>query len=390
MGRSGVLSSFRLALAVSGAVAWSVRAEAGDVQIKAAPASNDLSVGTNWIGNAAPSGGVIGRFLMGPLSTSEFVLGGDTAWQGIEVFNPGAGVTVDAGNVLTLGTGGIAMGAVSQGLTMNCGMVLSADQVFNVGTQLSVGGTLSLGSHTLTVTGGGVTMLSGTPGLPLNGSVAGDPSARVVMSGSGTLTLGADSSLLGITVNSGRLNLVGKNLSQGTIMLGGGTLDYSAVSNFLENLQVTGSATLLHTGQVSIAGGGNWTGSGTVTWQTAALELLSGQFDGFNGTLLFGSSAGSLRLTGNTDRNFGNANVDLGTGTFTWLTRDGGNQSIKALGRGGDDAEGGFHQCERDELFYRRGQSEYDVCGGDCQQWGEFHRLDKGGDGDADADGHRE
>ncbi|HEY4330418.1 MAG TPA: autotransporter-associated beta strand repeat-containing protein, partial [Phycisphaerae bacterium] len=328
-----IFPALRLAVALTGAGAGVLPVSAGDVRIKTAPASNDLSIGTNWIGSNAPLSGDRAVF-DGPLTTTEFVLDNDASWQGIQLLSPGAALTLDAGNLLTLGSSGIDMSAATQSLILNAGVALACDASFNVATTLTLGGTMSLGTHTLTIAGSGVTFITGTPGPLLNGTLAADPLGRLVKSGAGTLTLNADTSLQAITLQAGRLNFVGKNLSQGVITLSGGILDYSTALNFPEAINVAGTATLMHTGQSIISETGNWTGAGAITWLTTLQENEAGQFSSFTGSLLFGASSGSLRLTGSTDHDLSNVNVDLGTATFTWLTNNGGNQSIGALSGG--------------------------------------------------------
>jgi autotransporter-associated beta strand protein len=79
-------------------------------------------------------------------------LGADLSWAGIKIVGPGAAVTINSGNTLTIGTSGIDLSTATQDLTLNSGFTLlnSGQQSWAAaaGRTLNVAGTFT---HTGTV-----------------------------------------------------------------------------------------------------------------------------------------------------------------------------------------------------------------------------------------------
>lgn len=79
-------------------------------------------------------------------------LGADLSWAGIKIVGPGAAVTINSGNTLTIGTSGIDLSTATQDLTLNSGLTLlnSGQQSWAAaaGRTLNVAGTFT---HTGTV-----------------------------------------------------------------------------------------------------------------------------------------------------------------------------------------------------------------------------------------------
>jgi len=176
----------------------------------------NLSLAGSWVDDtspatdtAPPSTNDIAQFdsLVG--ATSSFDLGqASTSWLGLNVTNPGAAVTIDdsgleAVNSLTLGASGINVG--SQSLTINDGVNIGANQTWSVasGQNLTVNGIITGSANTLTFTGAGSSVLTGSSAytgsvatnatnLTLDFSGASAPVSNILNSGS-TLQLGGGS-----------------------------------------------------------------------------------------------------------------------------------------------------------------------------------------------------
>src|SRR5262245_38075893 len=96
---------------------------------------DNLTVGTSWVGGVVPTSSDIAVWdsTVSAANTTD-TLGADTNWLGLSITSPGALVTINAGNTLTLGGSGIDMSAASQGLALACPVNLGASQIWNVGT----------------------------------------------------------------------------------------------------------------------------------------------------------------------------------------------------------------------------------------------------------------
>lgn len=176
---------------------------------------SDLSLAGSWIGNVVP--GLLDTALWDSNVTgvNTTVLGADLSLFGLRLTNPAGAVTINAGNTLTLGGGGIDMGRATQDLTLNNAVTLGGTQDWNVGA-----------GRNLTVTG-----------------AIGDGGAffGVTKTGTGTLTLAGANTYTGATaVNGGTLllnfaaasapdlDIVNTNSS---LQLGGGRLTLQGAAN---------------------------------------------------------------------------------------------------------------------------------------------------------------
>ncbi|HVT79517.1 MAG TPA: autotransporter-associated beta strand repeat-containing protein, partial [Phycisphaerae bacterium] len=219
-----------LAMAVMGISALSTQVYAADVQkLDNTLLLNDVNA---WQGSAVPTNADTALFDSLLSTQNTFSLGDDLqSWLGIKILNPASGITINSGNLLTLGAGGIDMTNATQNFTIGAGLNITANQTWGVasGLTLLVNGTVGLGDNTVTVTGPGNTRING-------GLLGGAGSLE--MRGTGTLTLASQNTYAGLTsISSGVLlldfNALGaaapaSNIvsSSSTLTLGGGKVEF--------------------------------------------------------------------------------------------------------------------------------------------------------------------
>ena len=188
-----------------------------------------LNTTASWFGGVLAAPGASDTVVWDSKVTAAntVALGGSVAWGGIQITNPGGAVIVThaAGNVLTLGGGGINMTAATQNLTLlnsaniAGNIAIGANQTWNVAS----GRTLQLfsnsnaqnqrltGSGNIEITGGGIVrVLTGDAGSTT--FVAGN--GNDTYSGNWTITNGVVKGLRNGTHAWGT----------GTIYMNGGTL----------------------------------------------------------------------------------------------------------------------------------------------------------------------
>src|SRR5262245_60625767 len=109
----------RMALALCGLLSAISGASAANV-IKANN-TDDLNLGTSWLGGSTPSSGDVAVWQNTVLGANTTLLAANTNWSGVRVLDPGGLVTIDAtatnanaGATLTLGSAGIDLSAATQ------------------------------------------------------------------------------------------------------------------------------------------------------------------------------------------------------------------------------------------------------------------------------------
>ncbi len=209
--------------------------------------TNNLNLGTSWVGGVAPAATSTARWNNTVTAANTCALGAATTWGGITIDNPAGAVTISntGGHSLTLGSNAIDIGmsAATANLTIQCPLILGAENLWNVGT-----------SRTLTL-GGGV-----SGGFP------------IIKDGGGTTLFTAANSFSGpMTVSGGTIELGGGGTLMGGSYAGALTIENDAVFRF----NSTASQTL----NGLLAGGGTLskTGTGTLT--------LGGDNSGFTGSI---------------------------------------------------------------------------------------------------------
>ncbi len=236
--------------------------------------SNNLNLGTSWVGGVAPDSATTARWNNTVTSANTTVLGADTTWAGISIVNPAGTVTINAGNTLTLGenTNDIEMGNASADLTLNCPLILGDANTWNVATgrTLTIVGVVS-GSFSVTKDGAGSAVLSGANTYSGSTTLAAN-SGTLEIGGAGKLAGGAYAGA--ISIGSGSTfkfsSSAAQTLSGG--MSGSGTLEKSTSTS---TLTLSGSNTAF-TGSVTLDAGTLVLGNSNALSSATAINLGSG------------------------------------------------------------------------------------------------------------------
>ena len=204
----------------------------------------------SWVGNKVPGAADIALWDATVTTANTVGLGGNVSWLGLRITNPGGLVTITNGFTLTLGSAGIDMSTATQNLTLNCALVLGANQTWDItsGRTLLTAGVVS-GTGGLTKNGLGTVTLSGTNtftgGVTINAGTLSVSNASGLGSGTGALTINP----------TGILQATGTFSSARTITLGGtggassgGTFDVTAANNETRTGVISGTGSLIKSG----------------------------------------------------------------------------------------------------------------------------------------------
>lgn len=137
--------------------------------------SNDLNLGSSWIGGQVPSAIGTAQWASVVTSANTTVLGADTTWGSLIITDPAAVVTINPGSTLT-NNGRIDMAAATADLTLNCSYVMGNSNTFDVAAERT---------------------------LRIGGAIAGTTAANLTKAGDGRLVLAGPNSYAGNTVLSG-------------------------------------------------------------------------------------------------------------------------------------------------------------------------------------------
>jgi fibronectin-binding autotransporter adhesin len=290
-----------------------------------------LNLGSSWVEGTIPTTTDLAIFNSTLVNNSAFSLGDNVqSWSGIRLTNPASSITINAGNRLTLGVGGIDLTAALKNLTLNDALTLSASQTWDSGTTstlLTVGGALNLGAGTLTNQGGGITTLAGNVS---NGSL--------VQNGAGKLLLSGTNTFARLTENAGNVQLQGgASFPAATILtMTGGALNLNGFATTVAQLTGSGgaisdNATSAGATVLTVNQSANTTFGGTISdGATRKLTVTKASTGSF-------TLSGANTYTGGTTFQQGtlvaNNNSALGTGTVTLSTI--GNNSTRLMVNGG-------------------------------------------------------
>ncbi|MBN8459249.1 MAG: autotransporter-associated beta strand repeat-containing protein [Verrucomicrobia bacterium] len=289
----------------------------------------------SWVGDVAPGAFDIARWT-GLSGANSVQPGANLRWSGIAVAGTGGAVGIGAGNTLTLGGGGIDMGAATQDLTISSGLTLGAGQTWKVATgrTLAIGGSLFRGAgsallvdrsaHTGTVAAAppltdgiiGPWAAVKSAGTAANNGAGGFTFATV--SGGSIVPYVSATPLTNALWASPGANTINYDISGASVNMG--------VSRVAKTLRYTGTAATTYTvnsgatmtlsGMMN-AGGGLWTyNPGVVVGGGNELVLHSGSAGlALTGVIANGVSAGSVVTAGPGTVTLSGANTHTG-GTF--------------------------------------------------------------------------
>lgn len=268
--------------------------------------TNNLNLGTSWVGGIAPDSTKIARWPNTVTTPNATFLGADLTFSGIVIESPSGLVTINAGNTLTLGAALIDIdlsSADTSGLTLNCPLAMDGDNRWEVAATrtLSLGGQIS-GAFAITKQGDGTAILS-SPANNYSGATA---------VAAGTLQLGAN-------------NVIPDGIGNGNISVAG-TLDLNGKSETVNGLSgagiidntLTATSPILTVGandQTSTFGGVIQSTAGTVNLnKTGNGTLTLGGANTFTGTVAIAASTGTL-VVGNVAPLDNVTGINMGGGT---------------------------------------------------------------------------
>ena len=209
--------------------------------------TNNLNSGLSWIGGVAPGAADTAVWEGTVTNDQTLTPGADLSWQGMQVnFTRNLNLTINAGNTLTLGSGGLIAGIVTnKNLTLKLPLAMADDQAWTIASHgtgaliIDTTAGLNTAGHTLTfngpeisqfkspITGGGNLVVSaGT--LKLTGTGATATASAILVDGA---TLAYDTATSGAGA-APRASSV--ELKAGSFTIGGYTNDtVESVSNAL-------------------------------------------------------------------------------------------------------------------------------------------------------------
>ena len=224
--------------------------------------------------------------------------GSYTSAHGLTINAGATGYYFTGGPLIVTGSGIVA----GESATIDSALTVGAPQTWTVanGTQLTISGSLNLNINSLTIAGGGNTLISGpihdAHTDPLLGGIWTGAVGSLTMAGSGLLTLaGADNYSGNTILSSGTLSLANAAALAGTgsITFGGGILQFGAsnTADYSKHIKASAAAIALDTNGQNVTFGGAIASS-----NSAGLTKLG------SGVLTL---AGNNRYTGTTTINSG-------------------------------------------------------------------------------------
>lgn len=268
---------------------------------------DNLNLATSWVGGIPPTSADIGQWDYTVTAANTVMLGDNTNWAGLKVIDPAGPVTLNSdGSILTLGASGIDLSTAANDLTLNCGLVLSNNQTWNVasGRTLTINSTINGGNKLVTMRNVGT--------FNLTGGAAGTP----------TTMQGPVIRDIGCTANiSGYFNTVSVPGSSKFDLNRGATLNWTAIgtinSGYGFYLGDSGNTTLnLSNGTMTVVTATH-NGIAISGGYTSTLNIAGGNFIiGNNCNLYFGASY-------NNNASGGNGVLTITSGTFDTGTSGG-------------------------------------------------------------------
>ena len=290
-----------------------------------AESPNNLNLAGSWSNNVSPGGSDVATWNHLVVTNTNSALGANLNWAGIKILDPAGTVTLSDASNLTNGSSGIDLSLATNGLTLNCPLVLGASQTWKItnGLTLAVGGSIS-GSRGFTITNGGAVILgtanSYNGGTAINNSIVEPDSINSF--GAGAVT--NNGAILRLNVLSGTMtnafiftktNIIDLNNRSGISILLDGSFGGSGtviVSNY------TGGGTFTLGGKGD-SGGGSSAGSWSAFTGAFIVASTNASGTASSGSIRFNDTSSGANNTGNSSASF-----DLGNGAITLVTRNPG------------------------------------------------------------------
>ncbi len=270
-----------LAIAVAGVSSLAPRAMATTKD------NNNLNLnqGLSWVNGVTPdvNGDVAIFDSTFATGNSVLLLGGNVNWLGVQLLNPVQAVTINTGGTLTLGASGIDTTQSTVVFTINPNIQLNGTgQTWNAGGPLIVGGSVNAAGGILTINTVGTGATALVSGVISNGKVqlsgtgnatlSGNDNLSQILISSGTNTLAGVKTVGNVTLNGGRMNIVGAGaLGTGQLILNGGSFDNLSGGPLTLNtipITISGSVTFVGTNALNV-------GLGAITVATVSTLTLT-------------------------------------------------------------------------------------------------------------------
>src|SRR5205823_1748361 len=284
------------------ALAYALMAGSADATTRTkANNTTNLNLTGSWSAGVVPGSTDIALWDSTVTAANTVSLGADLNFGEIQITDPGGAVTINAGNTLTLnGVSGVGidMSSATVDLTLNCAITLAAAQTWNVASGRNL-----IFNPSAAVNNGGNLLTIASPGFTW---------IQSVISGAG-----------GLSITSGTALIAANNTySGGTTISGTGMLEISTDGSLgsvpgspSNNIQFTGSGTLLSVSNVSLAATRNITiaNGATATFHDNSQSLtINGIISGGGAVRKLGG--GTVTLTG---ANTYTGGTDVAVGTLT-------------------------------------------------------------------------
>ena len=266
--------------------------------------TNNLNLGTSWVGGVAPDGTKIAKWDNTVTAANTTVLGADVTWSGIAIENPTGSVNINPGNTLTLGAAPIDIDlgtANTADLALNCPLALGDANIWDISATRTVtlAGQVS-GAFGIEKLGAGTAILSSgansyTGATEVTVGTLKLGAADVIPHGTGTGNLAVNGTL-DLNGNNETVNgLSGTGIVDNTFAATSPTLTANAnnqtstFSGVLQNTAGTLSLVKIGNGTLTLSGANTFSGTTTVNGGTLILGN-AGALSGTSGIILAGGT----------------------------------------------------------------------------------------------------
>ena len=154
--KGGIWDARYLVVAIGWIAAGAARAD----DVVKADNTDALNLASSWVGGTVPGPFDTAVWNNTVTASNSVALGADLSWYGIRITNPGGLVTINPGNTLSLGAGGLDLSSAVQDFRLFATTVVAASQTWNIadGRTVTLDNKSSANfssTHNLTIEGGG-------------------------------------------------------------------------------------------------------------------------------------------------------------------------------------------------------------------------------------------